>query len=433
LITPSLDEMVYVAKEMKRLEMDIPLLIGGATTSDKHTAVKIAPQYEKGVVHVLDASRSVSVVDKLINPESRPAYLSDYAKQQEKLVANYEERQLKLVPYEQAFEKRFATDWTSVDIAKPTFMGTKTLGTNTNPQWSAGTVGDSNITLEEISQYIDWTPFFMAWELHGKYPKILDDKVVGEQARKTFADGQAMLKKIIDEGLLQARGIFGFWPANSEGDSVILYTDETRKTELTRFHMLRQQWERKGIEHFRSLADYVAPVDSGREDWIGGFAVTTGHGCDELAASYRKDLDDYNAIMVSAIADRLAEAFAELLHHRARVEWGYGQDENLDNEAMIKEKYRGIRPAAGYPACPDHTEKGALWDLMNVESATGISLTESYAMWPGAAVSGLYFAHPESRYFAVHKVTKDQVEDYAKRKGQSIEEVERWLAPVLGY
>jgi 5-methyltetrahydrofolate--homocysteine methyltransferase len=433
LITPSLDEMVYVAKEMKRLKMDVPLLIGGATTSDKHTAVRIAPHYEHGVIHVLDASRSVGVVDRLINPELKKEYMAENVALQEKLVSGYEERKMTLIPYEEAFGKRFATDWQDVEINKPSFTGTKTLGTIADGAWTAGSEGDSSITLEKISEYIDWTPFFMSWELHGKYPKILDDDVVGAEAKKLFADAQNMLAKIMSEGLLQARGIYGFWPAASDGDSVILYADETRSTELTRFHMLRQQWQRKGIDQFRSLADYVAPVDSGREDYVGGFAVTTGHGCDELAAKYREDLDDYNAIMVAALADRLAEAFAEMLHQQARIDWGFGANEDLSAEELIKEKYRGIRPAAGYPACPDHTEKATLWELMNVESSTGISLTESFAMWPGAAVSGLYFAHPESRYFAVNKVTKDQVVDYANRKGETVEEIERWLSPVLGY
>ena len=433
LITPSLDEMVYVAKEMKRLDMTIPLLIGGATTSDKHTAVRIAPHYEHGVIHVLDASRSVGVVDRLVNQELKKDFMAENAALQEKLVAGYEERKMTLIPYEEAFEKRFATDWANVEINKPSFTGTKTLGTVANDSWAAGSEGDSSITLEKISEYIDWTPFFMSWELHGKYPKILEDKVVGEEAKKLFADAQAMLAKIMNEGLLQARGMYGFWPAASEGDSVILYTDDSHSAELTRFHMLRQQWQRKGIDQFRSLADYIAPVGSGREDYIGGFAVTTGHGCDELAAKYREELDDYNAIMVAALADRLAEAFAEMLHQQARVDWGFGGKEGLSNEELIKEKYRGIRPAAGYPACPDHTEKATLWNLMNVEASTGISLTESYAMWPGAAVSGLYFAHPESRYFSVNKVTRDQVENYAKRKGETVEEIERWLSPVLGY
>jgi 5-methyltetrahydrofolate--homocysteine methyltransferase len=425
LITPSLDEMVYVAKEMKRLNMTMPLLIGGATTSDKHTAVRIAPQYEHGVIHVLDASRSVGVVDKLINPELNKEFLAKNTQLQEKLVSSYEERKMTLVPYTEAFEKRFQTDWKTVDVAKPSFTGTRTLASDGS--------GEFDVTLEEIAEFIDWTPFFMSWELHGKYPKILSDDVVGEEATKLFDDAKAMLKKITDEKLLTARATYGFWPANSDGDSVILYTDESRSTELTRFHMLRQQWQRKGIEHFRSLADYVAPIDSGREDFIGGFAVTTGHGCDELAETFRKDHDDYNAIMVAALADRLAEAFAEMLHQRARIDWGFGADENLSQEELIKEKYRGIRPAAGYPACPDHTEKDTLWKLMNAEEATGIKLTESYAMWPGAAVSGLYFGHPESRYFAVNKITKDQAEHYAKLKCQDLSEIERWLSPVLGY
>ncbi|MEM7454063.1 MAG: methionine synthase [Planctomycetota bacterium] len=427
LITPSLDEMVYVAKEMQRTGMKIPLLIGGATTSDKHTAVKIAPRYEHGVFHVLDASRSVGVVDRLNSDELKPVFVDENNQLQERLVASYEERKMTLVPYEEAFASRYPTDWATVDIPSPSFTGAKTLGSSPDTQ------PDVEITLAEIARYIDWTPFFLSWELHGRYPKILDDEVVGSEARKLFDDARRMLAKIIDEDLLQARGIFGFWPAASEGDSIIVYGDDSRSSELTRFHMLRQQWQRKGIKHFRSLADYIAPVDSGRADYIGGFAVTTGHGCDELAGKYREQLDDYNAIMVAALADRLAEAFAELLHHRARIEWGFGASESLSNEELIKEKYRGIRPAAGYPACPDHTEKGTLWELMNTEPATGIKLTESYAMWPGAAVSGLYFAHPESRYFAINKITKDQVEHYARLKGESVEYVEKWLSPVLSY
>ncbi len=429
LITPSLDEMIYVAKEMKRTGMTIPLLIGGATTSDKHTAVKIAPQYEHGVIHVLDASRSVGVVDKLINTDTKPGYLASNDQLQAKLVAGYQERQMTLVPYEEAFEKRFQTDWETVDVATPSFTGTRSIGTEDASLPSI----DETISLTEIAKYIDWTPFFMSWELHGKYPKILKDKVVGAEATKLFDDAQEMLQQLIDKKQLSARGLYGFWPANSEGDSVILYTDDSRKEELTRFHMLRQQWQRKGISQFRSLADYIAPVGSGRADYIGGFAVTTGHGCDELAARYRAELDDYNAIMVSALADRLAEAFAEMLHHRARVDWGFGADEGLSNEELISEKYRGIRPAAGYPACPDHTEKDTLWKLLDAETKTGIKLTESYAMWPGAAVSGLYFGHPESRYFAINKITKDQCQHYAKLKGIPLKECERWLSPVLGY
>jgi len=434
LITPSLDEMIYVAKEMQRTGMKIPLLIGGATTSDKHTAVKIAPQYEHGVVHVLDASRSVGVVDQLINQDNKAAFIAKNDQLQATLVAGYQERQMKLVPYTEAFEKRFQTDWATVDVPTPAFTGTKLVGTPDSGN-GCGELPpiDIEVTLEQLAEYIDWSPFFASWELHGKYPKILKDEVVGEEATKLFADAQAMLKTIFDGKKLTARGIYGFYPANSDGDSIILWTDDSRSTELKRFHMLRQQWQRKGIEHFRSLADYIAPIDSGRADFIGAFAVTTGHGCDELAKKYRDDLDDYNAIMVSALADRLAEAFAEMLHQRARQDWGFGVDEGLDNEQLIKEKYRGIRPAAGYPACPDHTEKAPLWELLNAEAQTGISLTESFAMWPGAAVSGLYFAHPDARYFAVNKITKDQCEHYAKLKGISMQECERWLSPVLGY
>ena len=322
----------------------------------------------------------------------------------------------------------------TVDVPTPAFTGTKIVGTPDNGNGcEALPPVDIEVTLEQLAEYIDWSPFFASWELHGKYPKILKDKVVGEEATKLFAEAQAMLKTIFDGKQLTARGIYGFYPANSDGDSIILWTDDTRSTELTRFHTLRQQWQRKGIENFRSLSDYIAPVISGREDFIGAFAVTTGHGCDELAKKYRDELDDYNAIMVSALADRLAEAFAEMLHQQARKDWGFGANEGLDNEQLIKEKYRGIRPAAGYPACPDHTEKATLWELLNAEAQTGISLTESFAMWPGAAVSGLYFAHPEARYFAINKITKDQCEHYAKLKGISITECERWLSPVLGY
>ena len=436
LITPSLDEMVHVAKEMQRLEMKIPLLIGGATTSDKHTAVKIAPHYQQPVVHVLDASRSVGVVDRLVNPELKPQFMEANKALQQKLVDSYQEREITLVPYQKALEDRFPTDWEKIDIATPEFDGIRLVST---PGAMAPTTENANglpiesITLEILAEYIDWSPFFASWELHGKYPKILTDKVVGVEATKLFDDARRMLDRITRDQLLVAKGIYGFWPANSIGDTIIVYSDRNRQTELTRFECLRQQWQRKGISHFRSLADYIAPLESGRIDFLGGFAVTTGHGCDELAQSYRDKLDDYNAIMVSALADRLAEAFAEYLHRQARIAWGFGRDEKLDYDQLIKEEYRGIRPAAGYPACPDHTEKETLWQLMDVEARTGIKLTESFAMWPGASVSGLYFSHPQSRYFTVHKVTHDQVADYAKRKKMPIAEIERWLAPVLGY
>ncbi len=418
LITPSLDEMVHVAREMKRAGMTMPLLVGGATTSAKHTAVRIAPAYDGPVVHVLDASRSVGVVEKLLNDDSRDTFLQANVREQVKLVASYQDRKQKLVPYADALSERFATDWNAVDVAKPAFTGTRTL---------------TDFPLAEIRPYIDWSPFFMTWELKGKYPKIFDDAVVGEQAKELYEDANALLDQIIDDGSLKANAVYGFWPAASVDDDIIVYSDESRKTELTRFHCLRQQWERKGQKDYRSLADYIAPADSGREDYLGGFAVTTGIGADELAGKFKADLDDYKAIMVQAVADRLAEAFAEMLHQRARADWGFGKEEGLSYEEMIDEKYRGIRPAAGYPACPDHTEKRTLFDLLDVEEQTGITLTTSYAMHPGAAVSGLYFGHPESRYFAVDRVTKDQIESYARRKGQSVREVERWLAPNLAY
>lgn len=418
LITPSLDEMVYVASEMNRLGMKIPLLIGGATTSAKHTAVRIAPKYSAPVVHVLDASRSVGVVEKLISPDNRDAFIAENAKLQTELVASYRDRQQKLVPYATAVEHAFKTDWQSVRIDKPEFTGIRVLHDH---------------SLEALRDYIDWSPFFMTWELKGKYPKIFDDQVVGDQAKELYDDAQKMLDRVISERLLQANGVYGFFPAASDGDDVVLFTDDSRQKELTRFHFLRQQWERKGQEDYRSLADYIAPLGCGREDYIGAFAVTAGIGAEELAAQYRAKQDDYSAIMVQAVADRLAEAFAESLHHQVRRQWAYGVEESLSTEEMIDEKYRGIRPAAGYPACPDHTEKRLLFDLLKAETNAGIHLTESFAMTPGASVSGLYFAHPQSRYFAVDRVTRDQVQDYAKRKGQTLREVERWLAPNLAY
>jgi len=418
LITPSLDEMTHVAKEMQRRGIDIPLLIGGATTSAKHTAVKIAPYYKEPIVHVLDASRSVGVVDSLLNAELKPAFSAKNEDLHKEMRASYEARQVKLVPYQEAFKKRFATDWTSVRIDKPQFIGTRVL---------------DNYPIAEIAKFIDWSPFFNAWELKGKYPKIFKDEYVGEQAKELFDNASDLLLDIISKKTLTAKAIYGFWPAASDGDDVVLYTDESRKHELTRFHFLRQQWERKGQNDFRSLADYIAPIGSGREDHLGTFVVTTGHGADELAHAYEKANDDYNSIMIKAIADRLAEAFAELLHKKARVEWGFGAQESLTNDQLIDEEYRGIRPAPGYPACPDHTEKEILFKLLDVEKNIGVKLTESCAMWPAAAVSGFYFAHPESRYFAVDRLTQDQVQDYARRKGMSIREMERWLSPNIGY
>ena len=418
LITPSLDEMTHVAKEMKRLGLKTPLLIGGATTSAKHTAVKIAPYYAEPIVHVLDASRSVGVVESLCNQDKRQAFAAKNNALHEELRASYEARNVKLLPYAEATKKKFATDWSSLRIDKPSFLGHRIL---------------ANYPIEKIAEYIDWTPFFMAWELRGKYPKIFEDSYVGEHAKELFENAQDLLKEVIAKKTLTANAVYGFWPAASDGDDVILYTDDSRATELTRFHFLRQQWERKGQSDYRCLADYVAPIDSGRKDYLGAFVVTTGIGADELAAEFEKKHDDYNSIMIKALADRLAEAFAELLHQQARIDWGYGVEETLSNEELIDEGYRGIRPAPGYAACPDHTEKNILFELLQAESRIGVKLTESCAMWPAAAVSGFYFAHPGSRYFAVDRITEDQVQAYARRKGMSVREIERWLAPNIGY
>ena len=417
LITPSLDEMVHVAKEMKRLDFKLPLLIGGATTSAKHTAVKIAPQYNDATLHVLDASRSVNVVDRVLSDDLRAGLVAENVALQKQLADSYNQRQVKLVPYAQAVAHPFATPWSSVTIDTPAFLGKREL---------------CNFPLGEIREFIDWSPFFMAWELKGKYPAILADPKVGPVARELFDNATQLLDNIIDNKLLTANAVYGFWPAAADGDDIVLFTDENRDQELTRFHTLRQQWERKGQKDFRALADYIAPLDSGRHDYLGAFALTAGLGADALVKQFDADHNDYDSIMTKALADRLAEAFAELLHRRARQDWGYGVDENLSSDDLISEKYRGIRPAPGYPAQPDHTEKRILFDLLDAENI-GLSLTESYAMQPAASVSGLYFAHPEARYFAVDRITKDQVTAYAGRKGMSVEEVERWLAPNLGY
>jgi 5-methyltetrahydrofolate--homocysteine methyltransferase len=427
LITPSLDEMVHVAKEMQRQGFTTPLLIGGATTSAKHTAVKIAPQYEQPVVHVVDASLSVPAVEALLDPERKSDFVAKNRAVQERDRATYAGMQAsrKLVPYAEAAARRFQTDWQAVDIPAPSFLGTKVL---------------VDFPLEKLVPYIDWSPFFQTWELKGKFPKIFEDAQVGAEARRLYDDARKFLDRIIAEKLLTAKGVYGFWPANSLKDDILVFPPQSARPStlnpqpLTVFPMLRQQWEREGQQDFRSLADYIAPVDSGRTDYLGAFAVTAGHGCEELAARFAHELhDDYHSIMIKALADRLAEAFAEYLHRQARIDWGYGQNESLSQDDLIAEKYRGIRPAFGYPACPDHTEKRRLFDLLHAEETTGIGLTETYAMHPGASVSGLYFAHPESRYFSVDKITKDQVEDYARRKGGPVREIERWLGPNLGY
>jgi 5-methyltetrahydrofolate--homocysteine methyltransferase len=540
LITPSLEEMQTVAREMQRRGFTIPLLIGGATTSSKHTAVKIAPEYSHPVVHVVDASLSVPAVEKLLDPDSKAAYMVQVREEQDRDRASFARRsEQALVPYADALARRHQTDWATVDIPKPAFLGTKTIEAD----------------LSVLRQYIDWSPFFQTWELKGKYPKIFEDPVVGEEAKKLFADANTLLDRIVKEKLFTAKGVYGFWPANSIDDdirvgrgpksqppkrrsgrekdttslpnrfraylatikqgltrdpllvvnAIEVQTNSFRIAEIAEqvkpkkvfpsivsktfsqlvaagileelpgskaedksdaryriidapaaaaaaapgadasgsassslpfpltFPMLRQQWERPGQKDFRSLADYIAPKETGRQDYIGAFAVTAGHGCDELVKQFDADHDEYHSILTKALADRLAEAFAEYIHAEARKAWGFGQSEGLSNEELIEEKYRGIRPAYGYPACPDHTRKRQLFDLLDAEQQTGITLTDSYAMYPAASVSGLLFAHPAARYFSVDRITKDQVESYAARSGLTVAEVERWLMPNLGY
>ena len=419
LITPSLDEMVQVAAEFEHEKIGVPLLIGGATTSARHTAVKIAPKYSGEVVHVPDASRAAGVVEKLLNPTARVEFARANRAAQARDVENFRARQeTKLVPYATACERRWTTEWRTAPIDVPEFLGVRAL---------------DRVPLEDLVPYVDWSPFFMSWELKGKFPAIFDDPVVGTEARKLYADALAMLDRIIRDDALVARGVYGFFAANSEGDDIVLFSDERRATEIGRIHTLRQQWERRGQDVFHALADFVAPRESGRADYVGAFACTAGHGCEELCRRYDADHDDYSSIMAKAVADRLAEAFAEWLHARVRCEWGYGRGEGLSAEQLIEEQYRGIRPAPGYPACPDHTEKRSLFTWLDAENAAGMTLTESCAMMPAASVSGLYFAHPESRYFAVDRITREQVASYAARKGMPVNEIERWLAPNLGY
>ncbi|HEX2276123.1 MAG TPA: methionine synthase [Candidatus Tectomicrobia bacterium] len=418
LITPSLDEMVFVAKEMERRGFPVPLLIGGATTSAQHTAVKIAPQYHQSTVHVLDASRAVGVVASLLDPRQREKFDQTNRDEQERLRAVFgRRREAALVPYEAAFADRLKIDWRPEDIAVPSHVGWRLV---------------DDVPLDVIAAYIDWTFLFVAWELKGKFPQILEHPRYGEAARELYANATRLLRRIIDERLLTAKGVYALWPANSTGDDVIIYADETRTQEWTRFHMLRQQEAHNDTRPYLSLADFIAPVDSGLADYLGAFAVTAGLGAEELVRRFEQEHDDYNAIMVKALADRLAEAFAEYLHQRVRREWGYGTTEDLGLEDLIAEKYRGIRPALGYPACPDHSEKFTLFTALDATSA-GMRLTESAAMMPAASVSGLYFAHPQARYFSVGRVDRDQVMAYARRKGMGLADVERWLAPNLGY
>ncbi len=418
LITPSLDEMVHVAREMERQGFKLPLLIGGATTSRAHTAIKIAPHYSEPVVHILDASRAVPVTTSLLSDEGKGAFVAQHRADYEALRKSHAAPRQQVVSLQTARQRRTPIEWRVEDIPKPTFTGVRVL---------------DNFPLATLREYIDWSPFFHTWGLKGIYPRILDDERQGAEARKVFADGKALLDTIIEKNLITARGVYGLFPANAVGDDVELYSDCERGEVLARFHFLRQQANREGSEPCRSLADFIAPKETGLNDYMGAFAVTSGIGLKELCDKFRADNDDYNAIMAEAIADRLAEAFAECLHKRVRDEWGYGCDEGLTPEDLIQEKYRGIRPAPGYPACPDHTEKEPIWSLLDVQANTGMMITESFAMWPGSSVSGLYFAHPESRYFSLGKIDRDQVVDYHERKGMSVAEVERWLGPNLNY
>lgn len=416
LITPSLDEMVHFAKEMEREGFNIPLIIGGATTSRIHAAVKVAPNYSGPAIHVLDASRSVTVCSTLMNPDTREDYIKgireEYDKAREAHLNKRSDKRFKNI--EEARQEGFKIDPALIAPA-PSFTGTKVF---------------ENYPLEELVPYIDWTPFFQTWELRGSYPRILEDKVVGDEAKKLFNDAQILLKRIVDEKLLTAKAVIGFWPAKTNGDDILLDVDGKEVV----IHTLRQQAEKVAGQPYYALSDFIATAQSGLPDYFGGFALTAGIGCDELVAEFEAVYDDYNSIMAKALADRLAEAFAERMHELVRKEyWGYAKEEHLSNEDLIKEEYAGIRPAPGYPACPEHTEKGTLFELLDAEQKIGLHLTESYAMYPTAAVSGFYFAHPQSRYFGLGKITKDQIEDYAGRKNMPVEEVERWLSPNLAY
>ncbi|RDV25100.1 methionine synthase [Alteromonas aestuariivivens] len=416
LITPSLDEMVHVAKEMEREGFDLPLLIGGATTSKAHTAVKIEQNYHAPVAYVPNASRAVGVCQKLLNPQSRAEFAQVLSKEYDTVREQHARKQPRSRPVslQEARDNGF--------VAKSKYVPTVPAQPGVTPV---------SASISVLRDYIDWTPFFLTWSLAGKFPRILDDEVVGQQARELYADANAMLDKLVAEGGLEAKGVIGLFPANRSGDDIEIYDSEAREQIIGVAHHLRQQTLKEKFANY-CLADFIADKRSGVPDYVGAFAVTAGIGEDELAEAYNKAGDDYNAIMVKAVADRLAEAFAEYLHQQVRkVYWGYAPDESLDNDALIREKYQGIRPAPGYAACPEHTEKQLIWDLLSVEQHTGMSLTESYAMWPGASVSGWYFAHPESRYFAVAKIQPDQVEDYAKRKGWELDEAEKWLAPNL--
>ena len=422
LITPSLDEMVYMAKEMERQNITMPLMIGGATTSKVHTALKIEPNFSLDqVVYVPDASRAVGVAQNLLSNTNKDGFVSDLKDEYDRIrVERSKHRKVhRTAEIAKARANKVDIDWTDFEVEKPTFLGLKTF---------------DEYDLEKLIDRIDWTPFFSAWELAGRYPRILEDELVGAEATKLFADGQAMLKTIVDEKWLEARGVIGFFPANSIGDDIEVYTDDNRTEVAHVLHNLRQQDAKKGTQPNYCLSDYIAPKESGKADYIGGFAVTAGHKIDVKIAEFEADHDDYQSIMLKVLADRLAEAFAEHMHERVRKEfWGYEAEEELDNDALIREKYRGIRPAPGYPACPDHTEKATLWEMLEPGNNAGMSITESFAMLPTAAVSGWYYAHPEARYFSVTRIQQDQVINYAERKGMDFKSCERWLGSIIGY
>jgi 5-methyltetrahydrofolate--homocysteine methyltransferase len=420
LITPSLDEMVYLAKEMDKLNIKIPIMIGGATTSRAHTAVKIAPEYKETVVHVNDASRAVTVASNLLQAETKVVYAKTVRDEYDKLREGYlnRSRDKNYLSIEDARKNKLKLDWDNFQPVKPNFIGTKTI----------------ELELSELVDFIDWTPFFSSWELYGKYPAILTDEVVGEQATSLFADAQKMLNQIVSEKWLTAKGILGIFPANTINDDDDIEVQQTinNKLQTTNFLTLRQQSQKTAGAPNIALADFIAPKDAGKQDYIGCFCVTTGIGVDEKAAEFEKQLDDYNSILVKALGDRLAEAFAEYLHLKVRKEiWGYASEESLSNQDLIEEEYKGIRPAPGYPACPDHLEKPTIWKLLNVEQEIGVRLTESMAMWPASSVSGYYFGNPESKYFGLGKIKEDQVIDYAKRRGISTEVATKWLAPNI--
>ncbi|TGN19569.1 methionine synthase [Leptospira idonii] len=420
LITPSLDEMVHVAKEMERQGFQVPLLIGGATTSPAHTAVKIAEQYSHPVLHVLDASRVVNVMNGVLNPATTEVYMANVREDQARIREEFYSRESErnLLTFSDAIANKTKIDWPNYSPPKPSFTGVKTI---------------TDVTLEQLVPYIDWSPFFLAWELKGRFPQILKDPVVGKEATQLYNDATAMLQNMLSDKRLAPKAVVGVFPAKAVGETVEVYEDEAKTKLLQKFPMLRQQTTKLPGQPNYSLVDFISPEEFSKEDYLGFFAVTTGHGIDEIAKAYEAKQDDYNSILVKALADRFAEAFAEYMHHWMRVEWGFGKTENLSNEDLIREKYQGIRPAPGYPACPDHTEKPKIWDLLQVEKNTGIILTESCAMWPASSVSGYYFSHPESKYFAIGKMNEDQINDYVERKQMPKSEIERWLSPYLNY